>query len=100
MYYGFYVTLFVVKKRSAVRSRILLKPIFASCVGCFGRAYSGFYVTSLFIKMSAVRSRISSKLNFASCVGFFDHAYDGFCVTSSKMLYDLRKYWLACITVS
>ena len=35
-----------IKKRSAVRSRISSKLIFASCVGYFDRAYCGFYVTS------------------------------------------------------
>ena len=35
-----------IKKPSAVRSRILSKLIFASCVGYFDRASYGFYVTS------------------------------------------------------
>ena len=33
-------------KTLAVRSRILSKLIFGSCVGYFDRAYYGFYVTS------------------------------------------------------
>ena len=41
-----YVTRALNKKTSAVRSRISSKLIFASCVGYFDRAYSGFYVTS------------------------------------------------------
>ena len=32
-----------IKKTTAVRSRILSKLIFASCVGYFDRAYYGFY---------------------------------------------------------
>ena len=36
----------IIKKTSAVRSRISSEIIFASCVGYFGRAYYVFYVTT------------------------------------------------------